>query len=345
MKNDYEVNTPADQPVIVMTRTFHAPREVVWEALTDPVHVTRWYGGHGFESPACEMDVRPGGYWRHTMRTPDGTLFSMEYVYLEVVRPERLVWQHRDHGKPRAAGQPPTVHMTVTLAEAGAGRTRWTLVSRFSTVSDRDHTAGMGFTRVIGQGCEKLDEVAQSIDARRQSGTGPAHALISGTFAPMLGSLARLLDKGAEHALAKGQEPSALVQARLFPDMFPLHRQVQLACLHARHGAARLTGREPQAYPDELGSIEELKALIVSTVAELSAVPASAFEGAEERDIVMPLPGDRVLEMKGFQFLRDWTLPHFYFHVVTAYDILRHQGVEIGKRDYLSYIGGAIRAA
>ena len=157
------IERPDAQPIIVMTRTFDAPRDMVWTAFTKPEHVSRWYGGHGFSSPVCEMDVRPGGVWRHTMRTPDGTDYAMEFVFVEVVRPERLVWKPRHHPAPAPAGQLNVVQ-TVTLVESG-GQTRWTLVSTFDSVADRDLAMSRGFTRVIAQGSEKLEAIARSLAA------------------------------------------------------------------------------------------------------------------------------------------------------------------------------------
>lgn len=149
-----------DEAVIVMTRTFDAPRALVWEAFTNPKHVARWYGGKYFSNPRCEMDVRPGGTWRHVMRTPDGNDFALEFVYLEVKKPERLVWQHKDHGK-RTSG-PPTSHMTVTLEDLG-DKTRWTLVARFNSVAERDLVMTTGYTTIIGEGCDKLNDIAKEL--------------------------------------------------------------------------------------------------------------------------------------------------------------------------------------
>ncbi len=146
------------EPVIVMSRMFDAPREKVWAAFTDPKHVVRWYGGHGFTNPVCEMDVRPGGRWRHVMRTPDGHEFAMEFVFLEVERPERLVWQNADHGK-RPPGGPPTCVMAVTFEEVGR-QTKWTMVATFLSLADRDAAMKMGFTTMIEQGSEKLEAIA-----------------------------------------------------------------------------------------------------------------------------------------------------------------------------------------
>jgi uncharacterized protein len=171
----------------------------------------------------------------------------------------------------------------------------------------------------------------------------PVHAMAIETFVPMLSTLSTLLDKGAEHASAKPIDAATLVSARLAPDMFPLVKQVQSACDHAKIAAARLTGREPPRFEDDEETLDQLKARIAKTIDYLKQTPATAFDGAEDRDIQLPLSDTMVFEMKGFQFLRDWALPHFYFHLVTAYDILRHCGVDIGKRDYLSHVGKYIR--
>ncbi len=164
------------------------------------------------------------------------------------------------------------------------------------------------------------------------------------TFVPMLRSLSNILDKGAEHASAKKLDSGVLVKARLAPDMFTLAQQVQGACHHAMDSTARLIGQEPPRFEDNEQTLDELKARIASTIDYLQKAPAGGFEGAENRDITIPVPANNIVfEMNGVQFLRDWALPHFYFHVVTAYDILRHNGVDIGKRDYLSHVGSYIR--
>ena len=163
------------------------------------------------------------------------------------------------------------------------------------------------------------------------------------TFVPMLRSLSELLDKGAEHARAKKLDPASLVNAKLAPDMYSLDKQVQIACDNAKNSTAQLIGTEPPRFEDNEKTLDELKARIAKTIDYLQKLRAAAFEGAEDREIRIPLPGDMQLEMTGVQFLRDWALPHFYFHIVTAYDILRHSGVDIGKRDYLSYVAAAIR--
>lgn len=160
MKIEIDSSSTRDS-VIVMRRTFDAPREVVWAALTDPRHVARWYGGHGFENPVCEMDVRPGGRWRHVMRTPGGSEHSMEFVFVEVVKPERLVWKSADYGKSTSGG--PRVNlMTVTL-EAAGNQTKWQLVTRFNSFADRDAARKMGFTSVLAEGTEKFDALVKQL--------------------------------------------------------------------------------------------------------------------------------------------------------------------------------------
>jgi hypothetical protein len=166
------------------------------------------------------------------------------------------------------------------------------------------------------------------------------HDMAVGSFVPMLESLSEVLDKGAEHA---GSAKLDLVNARLAPDMYTLAQQVQLACHHARDGTSRLTGKGGAAIEDAEASFAGFKAQIARTLDFVRGATAAAFEGAEERDCSVEVPGDLVIRMNGLQLLRSWSLPHFYFHVVTAYDILRHNGVDIGKKDYLSQVGGLIR--
>ncbi|MBV8824021.1 MAG: DUF1993 domain-containing protein [Hyphomicrobiales bacterium] len=171
----------------------------------------------------------------------------------------------------------------------------------------------------------------------------PVETMSIDTFVPMLRSLSKIFDKAAQHAKAKSIDGAVLANARLAPDMFPLARQVQIACDMAKNGIARLMGKEPPKFEDNEQTLDQLKARIERTIEYLDKADRSALQGAEDREITIPFPDGRVLEMKGLQLLRDWTLPHFYFHVVTAYDILRHNGVDIGKLDYLSHVGGAIR--
>ena len=173
--------------------------------------------------------------------------------------------------------------------------------------------------------------------------TSPISTMAIDTFVPMLRSLAKIFDKAAQHARAESFDGAVLANARLAPDMFPLIRQVQIACDTAKNGTARLMGKEAPKFEDNEQTLDDLKARIVKTIEYLEKADRAALQGVEDRVITIPLPRDRVLEMKGLEYLRDWALPHFYFHVVTAYDILRHNGVDIGKFDYLSHAGSAIR--
>jgi len=170
------------------------------------------------------------------------------------------------------------------------------------------------------------------------------HSIAAETFVPMLRSLSNVLEKGAEHSRAKKSDPAALINARLAPDMYTLAQQVQIACDQAKDATARLTCLDAPQFENNEQTIDELRARIAKTIDYVQSVRATAFEGAEDRKIIIPIPENNMeFEMNGLQFLRDWALPHFYFHVVTAYDILRHNGVDIGKRDYLSQVGSYLR--
>jgi uncharacterized protein len=173
------------------------------------------------------------------------------------------------------------------------------------------------------------------------------YAIAVGTYAPMLTTLSSILDKGAAYATEQGRNPDDLLEAKLAPDMFTLLMQVRIACHHAKDGTARLTGATPPTI-DNMGggnvkTLAALKDFVVETVAELNSVDKSAFDGAENRMVAFPLQGTMVFEANGLEFLRDWSFGHFYFHAVTAYDILRHEGVPLGKRDYMAHIGPHIR--
>lgn len=160
------------------------------------------------------------------------------------------------------------------------------------------------------------------------------HTMVVDQCATMLTNLTKILDKGAAYAAAKKFDSSVLVNARLAPDMFQLSRQVQIACDMVKNGTARLAGQEAPKHEDTEQTIDELKARIAKTIDYIRSVPASAFEGSEERDIKIPLR-DRSLEMKGLVYLRQWILPNFYFHATMVYALLRHNGVDLGKPDFL----------
>lgn len=164
------------------------------------------------------------------------------------------------------------------------------------------------------------------------------HSILNESMVPMLQSLSAILDKAIAFAETKKLDPSVLPNARLAPDMFPLTRQVQIACDMLKAAAARLAGQEPKTFEDNEKTLEELKARIAACIAYVQGFSAADHQGAETRHLVLPLFEKTVLECNGAQLLADWTIPHFYFHVATAYDILRHNGLEIGKRDYVSHV-------
>jgi len=160
------------------------------------------------------------------------------------------------------------------------------------------------------------------------------HALSVPVFVKTLTALSGVLDKAAAHAEARKINPSVLLGARLFPDMFPLARQVQIACDFAKGAAARLAGQEPPAFEDNEASFDELKARIAKTVDYVQSVPESAFAGSEARAIEVK-GRERTLNFTGSVYLAHFVLPNFFFHATTAYDILRHNGVELGKKDFI----------
>jgi uncharacterized protein YndB with AHSA1/START domain len=143
----------ADRPIITITRDFDAPRELVWQAITDPKQVAMWYGGPGFTNPVCEMDLRPGGTWHHVMQAPNGARFTINSVFEEIVEPERLVW--RTIKDPNRNPPPPTSLNTITL-EARGQQTRWKLVTLFDSIADRDLAAKMGFAQMISMGTDRM---------------------------------------------------------------------------------------------------------------------------------------------------------------------------------------------
>jgi len=165
------------------------------------------------------------------------------------------------------------------------------------------------------------------------------HSILVESMVPMLQSLSAVLDKAIAFAEARKIDPAVLANARLAPDMFPLTRQVQIACDMLKDVAARLAGQEPKTFEDAEKTLDELKARITACLAYVESFSAADYEGAETRRINRLLIDKLVLDTDGAHYLADWAMPHFYFHVVTAYDILRHNGLEIGKRDYLAHVG------
>src|SRR3984957_17251468 len=154
-------------------------------------------------------------------------------------------------------------------------------------------------------------------------------------YLQMLGSLTGILGKAEAHCKAKNIQPEVLLGSRLFPDMLPLSKQIQLASDFAAKGCARLTHSEVPSTPDTEKTFEELKQRLGNTADYVKAFKPSQFDGADARDVTFPAGPDKSMTVKGQQFLSHFALPNFYFHAATAHDILRHNGVEIGKRDFL----------
>jgi hypothetical protein len=165
------------------------------------------------------------------------------------------------------------------------------------------------------------------------------HVFAAETFVAMLRDLTAVLEKGAAHAKAAGLD---LVNARLAPDMFTLAMQVRIACDHADGAMRRLTGGEPVESAEADASFEAMTARIAATIAFVES--AKPVAGAEERDFEIPLIDKLALHVDGTHLIQSWHLPNFYFHVVTAYDILRANGVVLGKRDYMAHIAPYIRS-
>jgi len=153
-------------------------------------------------------------------------------------------------------------------------------------------------------------------------------------FTQGLGSLSAILDKAAAHAAAAKIEPAALLQARLFPDMFPLLRQVQVAADFAKGTTARLAGAEPPRFEDTETGFDDLKARLGRTLDYVKGFRPEDIDGSEEREITVPIRGES-MTFRGQVYLLNLALPNFWFHAATAYGILRHNGVELGKRDFI----------
>jgi hypothetical protein len=161
------------------------------------------------------------------------------------------------------------------------------------------------------------------------------HAIVVTQFTKMLNNLLAILAEGEKFAAEKKFDVAVLLQSRLSPDQFSLVQQIRTACDTAKLGAARLTAREKDApvHEDTEQTLSEVRTRIESVIAYLHAVPADAFAAAAERRITQPRWNGKSLS--GQEFLIQHVIPNFYFHVATAYDILRHNGVSIGKRNYL----------
>ena len=153
-------------------------------------------------------------------------------------------------------------------------------------------------------------------------------------YLQVLNSLSGLLTKAEAHCAAKKIAPEVLLGSRLYPDMLPLSKQIQLASDFATRGCARVTHSEVPQTPDTEKTFEELRARLAKTADYVKSFKPAQFEGADARDVTFPV-GPSTMTLKGQQFLSGFAFPNFYFHAATAHDILRHNGIEIGKRDFL----------
>lgn len=154
-------------------------------------------------------------------------------------------------------------------------------------------------------------------------------------FQQMLNALNEILVKAEAHAVAKKIQPEALLQARLYPDMLPFTRQIQIAVDFAKGASARLAGLEVPKYDDNETSFAELQALLAKALAFIGDIQPAQVDGNEGIEIVLRPGTDKEKRLNGQAYLLTYALPQFFFHVTTAYDLLRHNGVEIGKRDYM----------
>ncbi len=154
-------------------------------------------------------------------------------------------------------------------------------------------------------------------------------------YLQILASLSGLLTKAEAHCTAKKIAPEVLLGSRLYPDMLPLSKQIQLASDFATRGCARLTQSEVPSTPDTEKTFEELRARLARTIDYVKSFKPAQFEGAETRDVTFPMGPEKTMTMKGQQFLSSFSLPQFYFHAAIAHGLLRHNGVEIGKRDFM----------
>lgn len=161
------------------------------------------------------------------------------------------------------------------------------------------------------------------------------HAASVPVFQQLLTALGGVLTKAEAHAVERNIDPAALLQSRLFPDMFPLARQVQIACDFATSVSARLAGADVPAYEGGDQTFAELQQRIASTLTFIGGLDAARFEGSGDREVVLRAGTPKERRISGQGYLMAYGLPQFFFHVTTAYDLLRHNGVEIGKKDFM----------
>ena len=155
-------------------------------------------------------------------------------------------------------------------------------------------------------------------------------------FIKTLGNMLRWLDKAQAHAEARKFDPAVYLTLRLYPDMLPLPSQIRIAADAAKACAARLAGQDAPVFEDNEATLDELRERISKTIAYLETASAKAIEGSEERDIVIPRGNREPRRFKGEFYLKHWALPNFFFHATTLYALLRHNGVELGKADFLA---------
>jgi hypothetical protein len=160
------------------------------------------------------------------------------------------------------------------------------------------------------------------------------HAVSAPVFARMLNNLSSFLANAEQQAKVKGYDPTVLLSARLAPDMFPLTRQVQIATDQAKGCVARLAGHQIEAIEDTETTFADLQARIKKVLAIVEGYKPDDFEGAETREITIKIPNSE-LKFTGLDYVNQWAMPNFYFHVTMAYAILRHNGIELGKKDFL----------
>jgi hypothetical protein len=163
-------------------------------------------------------------------------------------------------------------------------------------------------------------------------------------FERSLNAFLAILDKAEAHAKARKFDPNNYLSIRLAPDMFPLTRQIQTFCDHAKNASFRLAGLEPPKIADNETTFAELRARIETTLGLLKTIDAKAVDAGVDREVVVPIGPNTKVKTQGPNYLMHFALPNFYFHLVSAYDILRSAGVEIGKRDFLGAVPGVTPA-
>jgi hypothetical protein len=160
------------------------------------------------------------------------------------------------------------------------------------------------------------------------------HAISAPVFARMLRNLSAILAKAEQQAKTKGYDPSVLLNSRLAPDMFTLTRQVQIATDHAKGAVARLAGHTPEAIEDTETTFAEVQARIAKVISLVESYKPELIDGSEDREVTIKIP-NMELKFTGLDYINQWAMPNFYFHITTAYAILRANGIELGKRDFL----------